>query len=336
MKRFTVLTALIALALPFGLSTRPVAAQGAPLKIVMSSTPSYTWLPFLVARSTTFADLQKKIGRPIEVTYAPTTTPAILGLIAGDYDFGIAYVQHTIEAQAEGKDLEVLLALMDNPTVAIVVRSDLDKIKTPKDLKGTSMGVVGIGSGHQMIGLAVAEAYGLKGDDVTFRSTGGISGLIPAMRAKRVDEVVASEPTLSKLVDEGLGRVLIDLHSTKTTFDVFKGPHPTVALIARRQFVDAHPKLTQEVVDAQLNALKWIHTHSTDEIAAVLPDELKKGQDVKKILARVVPAVSMTGETKPEAVMIAVGLMKQMGALTPDAKIDPAKVIDDRFLKAAH
>jgi NitT/TauT family transport system substrate-binding protein len=315
---------------------RLVAAEQAPLKFVMASTPSYTWLPFLVAQQTTFDELKSKLGRGIDVTYSPTTTPAVLGLIAGDYDFGIAYVQHVIKAQAEGKDLVVLLALMDNPTVAIVVRSDLDQIKTPKDLKGTSMGVVGIGSGHQMIGIAVARAYGLKTDDLTYRSVGGISGLIPAMRAKRVDAVVASEPTLSKLLEEGLGRVLIDLHSKQSTQEIFKGPHPTVALVARREYVDAHPDIAQAVVDAHLKALKWIREHSASEIAEKLPEDLRKQGDVSGILARVLPAVSVTGETKPEAINVAVDLMKEMGEISKDAKIDPNSAVDDKFLKAAH
>jgi len=334
MKWIRVLATAVQIALA-GLS-HPAAAADRPLKIVMASTPSYTWLPFLVAQKTTFNDLKKQIGRDVEVTYAPTTTPAILGLIAGDYDFGIAYVQHAIKAQAEGKDLVVLMALMDNPTAAIVVRSDLDKIKNLADLKGTSLGVVGIGSGHQMIGIAVARAAGLQPDDLTYRAVGGLSGIIPAMRSKRVDEVVASEPTLSKLLEEKLGRILIDLHSTEATHKIFNGPHPTVALIARREYVDAHPDVARAVVAANLNALKWIHDHSPTEIAALLPEDVRKQGDSQAILARVLPALSTTGETKPEAVSLAVDLMKDMGEVTKDAKIDPNAVIDEKFLKPVH
>jgi NitT/TauT family transport system substrate-binding protein len=330
----SIYVSLFALAALFACLNDPVHAQNAPLKIVMASTPSYTWLPFLVAQKTTFDDLKKEIGRDIDVTYSPTTTPAILGLIAGDYDFGIAYVQHAIKAQAEGKDLVILMALMDNPSAAIVVRSDLDNIKTLKDLKGTSMGVVGIGSGHQMIGIAVAKAAGLQPDDVTYRAVGGIAGLIPAMRSKRVDEVVASEPTLSKLLQEKLGRVLIDLHSREATQQIFHGPHPTVALLARREFAEAHPKLTQSVVLALVNTLKWIHGHSPSDIAATLPEDIRKQGDVDGILARVLPAVSVTGETKPEAVALAIELMKDMGEVDQNAKIDPNSVIDEKFLAA--
>lgn len=312
----------------------PAFAQQPPLKIIMASTPSYTWLPFLVAQKTTFDELKKQIGRDIDVVYAPTTTPAVLGLIAGDYDFGILYVQHVIKAQAENKDLVVLLALMDNPTVAVVVRSDLDDIKTLKDLKGKSLGVVGIGSGHQMIGIAVAKAAGLEPNDLSYRAVGGLAGIIPAMRAKRVDAVVASEPTLSKLLDEKLGRILIDLHSKKATDEIFKGPHPTVALVARREYVDAHPDIAKAVVAAHLKALKWIHSHSPKEVAATLPEDLLKQGNSETILKRVLPAVSVTGETKPAAIDQAVELMKDMDQVSKDAKIDPSRAVYDRFRKA--
>lgn len=314
---------------------QPARSQDRPLKFVMASTPSFTWLPFLVARNVTFDALQREIGRPIDVTYSPTTTPAILGIIAGDYDFGIAYVQHAIKAQAEGKDLVVLLAMMDSPTAALVVRSDLTDIQSPKDLKGKAVGVVGLGSGHHMIGLAVADANGLAADDVTYRATGGIAGWIPSLRGKRVDALIASEPTLSRILDEGLGRILVDFHDRATTEKVFKGPHPTVALIARREYIEANPKIVQAVVTAHMNALKWIGQKKPQEILAVLPEELKKQQGVEKILERVLPAVSNNGVTAPEAVTITGKWLQEMGEIPAQAKIEPAKVIDDRFRRAA-
>lgn len=330
MRKLVCLIASIVLAAAFG---SQVQAENPPIKIVMSSTPSFTWTPFLVAQNTTFNALEKKLGRKVEVTFSPTTTPAILGLIAGDYDFGIAYVQHAIKAQSEGKDLVVLANMMDNPTAALVVREDEPDIKTPKNLKGKVVGVVSIGSGHHLIGLAVAEAYGLGPDDVTFRSTGGISGWVPAMRSKRVDAIIVSEPTLSQLLDEHLGRILIDFHQREATHAVFKGPHPTVALLARREYVKAHPDIARAVVDAQVEALHWIVQHKPAEVAQKLPDNLKKRPDAEKILTRVMPAISPDGRTTPEAINVTAGWLKKMGEIPKDAAIDPAKVIDTEFLK---
>ena len=329
-KRYVVgLAALLGAMLP----SAHVAAQEKSLKIVMASTPSFTWLPFLVTRETRFPELSKKIGRPIDVSFSPTTTPAILGLIAGDHDFGVAYVQHAIKAQAEGKDLVVLMAMMDNPTAALVARADLPDLRTIEDLKGSSIGVVGFGSGHHMIGLALVEAAGLKPADVTFRSTGGIAGWIPAMRAKRVDALIASEPSLSRLLEDGVGRIVIDLHNSETTRRVFKGPHPTVALIARKSYVAENPELTRAVVAAHVEALRWIQASPPQEIAKALPEELRKQQNVEQILARVLPAVSKDGTVDPQAVAVTAEWLKRMDEIPAAATIEPSKVVDDSFLR---
>src|SRR6185437_15208977 len=138
---------LVATVLSFSAIGENRAAAAEPLRVIVSSTPSFTYLPFLVAEKVTFPELEKKLGRKIQVTYAPTTSPAVIALLAGDQDLGIMYVQHAIAAQAEGKDLVVLASLMRTPTVALLARTDLPNIKSPADLKGKIFGVVDLGSG---------------------------------------------------------------------------------------------------------------------------------------------------------------------------------------------
>ena len=326
------LLSTVVAALAFTAGVAPAKAAD-PLRVIMSSTPSFTFLPFLVAEKVTFPDLEKKLGRKVAVTYAPTPSPAVLALLAGEQDIGILYVQHAIKAQAEGKDLVVLAKLMANPTMALLVRKGLPEVKSPADLKGRVFGVVGLGSGHHLVGLGIVQAYGINPDDVTFRSTGGVAGWIPAMRAKRVDVMLASEPTISRLLAEDLGTVLIDLHSRETTEKVFKGVFPTVAIVARKAYVEKNPDLVKAFVTANIDALKWIRSHSSAQVAAVLPENLKATEGVEKVLERVMPAVSEDGKVPASAVTLTVDLMKDLGELSKDQKITPAQVIDDRFLR---
>src|SRR5690348_4207184 len=230
------------------------AAAADPLRIIVSSTPSFTYLPFLVASKVTLPDLEKKLDRKMQVTYAPTTSPAVIALLAGDQDIGIMYVQHAIAAEAESKDLVVLASLMRTPTVALLARTDLPEIKSPADIKGKVFGVVDLGSGHHLIGLGILKAYHINPADVTFRSTGGVAGWIPAMRSKRVDVMLASEPTVSALVSQNLGRVILDLFSKEETDRVFGGEFPTAAIVARKEFVKQHPDVAKAFVDSNLAA----------------------------------------------------------------------------------
>ncbi|HET7909412.1 MAG TPA: ABC transporter substrate-binding protein [Nitrospira sp.] len=309
------------------------AAAAEPLRIIVSSTPSFTYLPFLVASKVTFPELEKKLGRKIQITYAPTTSPAVIALLAGDQDIGIMYVQHAIAAQAEGKDLVVLASLMRTPTVALLARTDLPNIKSPADLKGKIFGVVDLGSGHHLIGLGILKAYHINPADVTFRSTGGVAGWIPAMRSKRVDVMLASEPTVSKLLSQHLGRIILDLFSKEETDRVFGGEFPTVAIVARRDYVKQHPDVVKAFVDNNLEALKWIHSHSAKEIAAALPEKLKDTPNVDGVLGHVIPAVSENGKITKGPIQLTIDLMKQMGELPKNSTVSPEQVIDDRFVK---
>ncbi|MGH6679950.1 MAG: ABC transporter substrate-binding protein, partial [Bradyrhizobium sp.] len=307
----------------------------APLRVIMSSTPSFTYLPFLVAEKVTFPALEKKLGRNVVVTYAPTTSPAVIALLAGDQDLGIMYVQHAIAAQAEGKDLVVLATLMVTPTVALLARVDEPQIKSSADLKGKVFGVVSLGSGHQLIALGILKHYGIDPNSVTFRSTGGVAGWIPALRSKRVDVELASEPTVSKILSQHLGRVILDLFSKEETNKVFGGEFPTVAIVARKEYVQKNPDVVKAFVQANLDALTWVRSHSPAQVKKTLPDKLTsiKGVDVEKVLARVIPAVSENGKVSPSAITLTVDLMKQMGQLPKNLKLSPDQVIDNRFLK---
>ncbi len=84
---------------------------------------------------------------------------------------------------------------------------------------------------------------------------------------------------------------------------------------------------------ANIDALKWIHSHSSAQVAAVLPENLKATEGVEKVLERVMPAVSEDGKVPASAVTLTVDLMKDLGELSKDQKITPAQVIDDRFLR---
>jgi sulfonate transport system substrate-binding protein len=308
-------------------------AQGKAIRVAQAGHPSFTWFPFLAAQRYALGDLPKDVAGKVEVTYVPTGNQATVGLIAGEYDFAIMFVSNAIKARAEGQDLVVLASLVDSAMTSLVVRTDLPEIKSPRDIKGRVFGIVGLGSGHHMIGMAIAEANGIDPSDITWRSTGGAPGWIPAVRAKRVDVLLAGEPTITKLAQDGLARVLLDLHGAKENERVFGGPISTVAIVARRDYVASHPRVAQAFVDATLKTLKWLHGRPPKEIVRMLPDDLAKHPDAEAILSRLAPAVSPTGEVKPAAVTTVAKWMKRIDEIPKDFQVDPAKVIDARFFE---
>jgi ABC-type nitrate/sulfonate/bicarbonate transport system substrate-binding protein len=103
--------------------------------------------------------------------------------------------------------------------------------------------------------------------------------------------------------------------------------------VARKEYVQEHPDVAKAFVDANLEALKWVNSHSPKDVAAVLPEKLKATAGVENILADVIPSVSANGITSAPAVALTINLMKDIGELPKDSKVSPKQIIDSRFLE---
>lgn len=67
---------------------------------------------------------------------------ALQALIGGSVDGTVGFYDHTIQMQAQGKEISCVFLLNDIPGVLIGVRKALtDKVKTGADLKGLKLGI---------------------------------------------------------------------------------------------------------------------------------------------------------------------------------------------------
>src|SRR5258708_9434638 len=92
-----------------------------------------------------------------------------------------------------------------------------DTIKTAADLKGKNLGVTSLGSGTHTITLALLGRAGLTGTDAKFVAVGAGNTFIAPIQQQRIDAGMTTEPTISRLIKSGVGKVLIDLRTPTTT-----------------------------------------------------------------------------------------------------------------------
>lgn len=72
---------------------------------------------------------------------------ALQALIGGSVDGTVGFYDHTIQMQAQGKQISCVFLLNDIPGVLLGIRSDLvDKVKSGADLKGLKLGITAPGS----------------------------------------------------------------------------------------------------------------------------------------------------------------------------------------------
>lgn len=205
-------------------------------------------------------------------------------LLAGQVDAGSGSYNHTMELQAAGKQMECVVQLGIAPGEAEVV-STKSQIKSAKDLKGKNLGVTELGSGTQTLTTSILNNVGIAANQAHFIPVGAGSTFIAAMQQGRIDAGMTTEPTISQLVSSGQGKVLVDMRTPQTTQAALGGSYPFICVFMNSNYVKSHQATVQKVVNAYVETLKWMHTHTAAEIAAKMPADYYAGNQALYVTA---------------------------------------------------
>src|SRR2546429_770847 len=199
-------------------------------------------------------------------------------VLAGQVEAGSGSYNHTIELQPKGKQMEAVVLLNIAPGEAEIVSAKAaSQIHSVKDLKGKNLGVTELGSGTQTLTTALLHNVGITPDQVHFVPVGAGDTFIAAMQQGRIDAGMTTEPTISRLLSTGVGKVLVDLRTPQSTQAALGGPYPFISVFMKNDYVNSHKDVVQKVVNAYVKTLKWIHTHTADQIAAMMPADYYAG-----------------------------------------------------------
>jgi NitT/TauT family transport system substrate-binding protein len=173
--------------------------------------------------------------------------------------------------KSHGAALKVIAGASSGGT-ALVVRND-SGIADVRGLAGKRVAVPQTG-GTQDISLRHAlQTAGLNSTD-----KGGTVNVLPNAPAdtltlfvkKELDAAWITEPWVSRLVNEGNGKVLQDER------DLWTGrKFATTVVIVRSQFLKEHPDLVTKFLEAHVDTVDWIAAHR-DEATAIVGERLKK------------------------------------------------------------
>src|ERR1700682_2459515 len=199
-------------------------------------------------------------------------------LIAKQVQAASGSYSHTIELQPKGKFIETVCQFEIAPGEAEMVSTKHPEIKTPADLKGKNLGVTSIGSGTQTVTSAILGKAGVSPtNDVKWVPVGAGSTFIAAMKQGTIDAGMTTEPTISRLIASGDGKGLVDLRTPAQTRAALGGDYTRIGVVAENNGAPSHQDVAQRLVNAYVKTLKWMHTHSADEIAAKMPADYMAG-----------------------------------------------------------
>ena len=92
---------------------------------------------------------------------------------------------------------------------------------------------------------------------------------------------MTTEPTITRLLQSGDAKVLIDLRTPATTQAALGGDYPFIGIFAKNDWVNSHKDVAQRLVNVYVKTLKWMKSHTAAEIAAKMPaDYLVPSKDL--------------------------------------------------------
>src|SRR5712691_4094033 len=243
--------------------------QTASLKIMVGGLSKQIYLPNMLAQQLGYFKDQHLDVTLVDEGSGQGSEEEV---VAGNVDAGSGAYSHPMELNALGKKIETICQFGIAPGEAEVVDArKAGSIQSPKDLLNKNLGVTSLGSGTHTLTLAILGKAGLDPTKEHFIAVGAGDTFIAAIDQQRIDGGMTTEPTISRLLATGKGKILVDLLTPASTRAALGGDYPFIGVFAKNDWVNANKGVAQRLVNAYVKTLKFIHAHSAADIAAKMP-----------------------------------------------------------------
>jgi NitT/TauT family transport system substrate-binding protein len=267
--------------------------------IMVAGIEKQIYLPVKLAEQLGYFSEQ---GLDVELLSEPSGVHAEDVLLAGAVQGVVGFYDHTVELQARGKAVVSVVQLGQAPGEVELVSSRMAaQIKSPSDFRGRTLGVTDLGSSTHVLTQYLAASHGVKFNEIKVLPVGSGDRFIAAMNAGTIDAGMSTEPTVSRMLKSGEARILVDLRSPDSTADAMGGPYPAACLYLKTAWVNQHRRVVQKLANALVNALRYIQTHSAEEIAAQVPPDFYAGDRELYVQALAVSKTAFTQDGRMPA-----------------------------------
>jgi NitT/TauT family transport system substrate-binding protein len=313
-----------------------VAVAQTKVTIAIGGASCLCYLPTVLAKQ---LGEYEKAGVNVEMVDFKGGSQALTAVLGGSADVVSGYFDHCVNLAAKNQSLQAFVVYDRYPGLVLVVSpKQTDSIKSIKDLAGKRVGVSAPGSSTHYFLNFLMKKNGVDSNTVGVIGIGLGSTAIAAMEQGSVDAAVMLDPAVTLLQGKNKDlRILSDTRTQKDTLEVFGGEYPGGALYTRADWVAANPKTAQMLTNAIVNTLKWIHSHSPEEIMAKMPEEMV-GADKALYLAALkntLPMYSTTGRMDPKGAEAVLAVFSQSSPDVAKANIDLSKTYTNQFVDQA-
>jgi len=193
----------------------------------------------------------------------------------GQIDASYNWFHHVIFGARHGFPVKAVLLLNDAPGVQVMVANrEKERIRNAADFKGRRIAEGAGYSTKSVVTNYLATRAGLPPHSYTTilkESEGREAAVLEALKAEQVDVLVFREPMTSTLLRTKLVTPLYDLTSREKTIEVFGAPWPAQCLFVAPRYIEEHPETVQRLVNAWVRAMRYVNSHSVEQIIDQLP-----------------------------------------------------------------
>jgi NitT/TauT family transport system substrate-binding protein len=329
-----VLGRVAAVAAALALSSGLAVAQST-VKLAIGGASCLCYLPTMLAHQ---LGEYKKAGVNVEVIQFKGGSEALKAVMGGSADVVSGYFDHTVNLAAKGQNLQSFVVYDRFPGFALVVSpKHTAAIKSVKDLANKKVGVSAPGSSTDFFLKYILSKNGVDPNSVSVIGVGLGATAVASMEQGEIEAAIMLDPAVTILQGKYKDlAILSDTRSQKDTLAVFGGEYPGGALYTKADWIASHPKEAQAMTTAIVATLKWIHSHSAEEIADKMPAELI-GKDKALYIAALkntMPMYSETGRMDPKGAAAVLAVFSQSSPAVAKANIDLSKTYTNKFVDA--
>ena len=331
----TLIGRLAGAALVLALSTGLAAAQS-KVTIAVGGGGCLCYLPTILAKQ---LGEYEKAGVAVELVDLKGGSDALKAMMGGSADVVSGYFDHCVNLAAKKQELQSFVVYDRYPALVLVVSPKYTgEIKSIKDLAGKAVGVSAPGSSTDFFLKYLLAKNGLDPTSASVVGIGLDATAVAAMEHGKVNAAVMLDPAATLLQNKFKDlKTLSDTRTQKDTLAVFDGEYPGGALYTRADWIAKNEATVQKLTNAIMATLKWIHSHTPEEIMAKMPEDLV-GPDKALYLAALkntIPMYSQTGLMDPKGAQAVLAVFSQSVPEIAKANIDLSKTYTNRFVEAA-
>jgi len=247
------------------------AGGGDPVTITVaaSNATNSTYLAIVLAQQLGYF---AKEGVTVKVVSTTSGSQNWTDLLAHKVDAVAGFYDHNIDLRAKGVSTESVIQLNQAPGMVELVRTDeAASLTSPTGESGKKLGITGLGSSTEYVADYLAVHNGVQVNQLHPVNVGAGSTFVAAMKNDEIDVGITTEPTITALLAKKAAKIIVDMRSVAGTQAALGGPYPGTAVSFETSYVQKNKAAVQKMVDALIEALNYIQTHSAPQIADVVP-----------------------------------------------------------------